>query len=370
MSGLESRPIDPGVGVGLDQPPGRLAGPHPELENALGRERDRRHRLLLQLVVARDLGADPLQVLVGCPVELAHLVTSLRRCHLIARSSTSTGLSLSFGRGHAARPPGRARAARARRPDLRAAPEPVAGAARRLAAEPRLRLPPALPAPRRGPLHALPRAGAASRPRSTPARSTSADTDDEELRSPYVDDDELDVGRWAHDAAVLALPTQVLCRPDCAGLCPVCGESLNDADPADHEHDSATGPPLGQASNELEARASERRRRRPTALLLVELGDRFLVATGEAVAAALHGGEELLQVDLEGVEDLVGVVLGAESDLALTGAGVLDDLVPHVHAAAVAAKVERYADDVYRTHGVTAELYHSAQRLTAALNIR
>jgi uncharacterized protein len=69
-----------------------------------------------------------------------------------------------------------------------------------------------------------------------------AATDDEELRSPYVGDDELDIGRWAHDAALLALPTQLLCRPDCAGLCPVCGESLNDADPAAHEHEQPTDP--------------------------------------------------------------------------------------------------------------------------------
>jgi uncharacterized protein len=67
-------------------------------------------------------------------------------------------------------------------------------------------------------------------------------TDDEELRSPYVDNEELDLGRWAHDAAVLTIPTQFFCRPDCAGLCPVCGESLNDADPADHEHDTGTDP--------------------------------------------------------------------------------------------------------------------------------
>jgi uncharacterized protein len=68
------------------------------------------------------------------------------------------------------------------------------------------------------------------------------DTEDEELRSPYVADDELDLGRWAHDAAVLTIPTQFLCREDCAGLCPVCGESLNDADPADHEHEKAPDP--------------------------------------------------------------------------------------------------------------------------------
>jgi len=69
-----------------------------------------------------------------------------------------------------------------------------------------------------------------------------AGTDDEELRSPYVDEDELDLGRWAHDATILALPTRLLCRPDCKGLCPVCGVSLNDANPADHEHDSSTDP--------------------------------------------------------------------------------------------------------------------------------
>jgi uncharacterized protein len=67
-------------------------------------------------------------------------------------------------------------------------------------------------------------------------------TDDEELRSPYVEDDELDLGRWAHDAAVLAIPTQFLCREDCAGLCPVCGESLNNADPEAHQHQQASDP--------------------------------------------------------------------------------------------------------------------------------
>lgn len=67
-------------------------------------------------------------------------------------------------------------------------------------------------------------------------------TDDEDLRSPYVENEELDLGRWAHDAAVLTIPTQFFCRPDCAGLCPVCGESLNGADAADHEHESAPDP--------------------------------------------------------------------------------------------------------------------------------
>lgn len=66
--------------------------------------------------------------------------------------------------------------------------------------------------------------------------------EDEELHSPYVVDEQLDLGRWARDAAVLAMPPRVLCRPDCAGLCSVCGQSLNDADPADHEHDTGGDP--------------------------------------------------------------------------------------------------------------------------------
>jgi uncharacterized protein len=69
-----------------------------------------------------------------------------------------------------------------------------------------------------------------------------AATKDEELRSPYVVEDELDIGRWAHDAVLLAMPTTFLCRPDCLGLCPVCGEALNDADPAAHEHEKPTDP--------------------------------------------------------------------------------------------------------------------------------
>ncbi len=77
-----------------------------------------------------------------------------------------------------------------------------------------------------------------------------ADTEDEELRSPYVVDEELDLGRWTHDAAILALPARILCRPDCAGLCPVCGESLNDADPEDHKHDTG-GDPRWSKLNEL-----------------------------------------------------------------------------------------------------------------------
>jgi len=69
---------------------------------------------------------------------------------------------------------------------------------------------------------------------------------DEELRSPYVVDGGLDVGRWANDALVLALPSQPLCRPDCAGLCPVCGDTLNDADPEAHRHREGGDPRMAK----------------------------------------------------------------------------------------------------------------------------
>jgi DUF177 domain-containing protein len=59
----------------------------------------------------------------------------------------------------------------------------------------------------------------------------------EELTSPYVNGDELDVAAWAHDAFALALPAQVVCREDCAGLCPECGVNLNEQQGHAHERE-------------------------------------------------------------------------------------------------------------------------------------
>ncbi|HEX3051918.1 MAG TPA: DUF177 domain-containing protein [Aggregatilineaceae bacterium] len=38
----------------------------------------------------------------------------------------------------------------------------------------------------------------------------------------------LDLGPLLREEAILALPIGVLCRPDCAGLCPECGQNLNE----------------------------------------------------------------------------------------------------------------------------------------------
>ncbi len=67
-------------------------------------------------------------------------------------------------------------------------------------------------------------------------------SDDSELSSPYVDEGILDAGAWLHDAIRLALPDKVLCRPDCAGICPECGINLNEVGPEGHSHEPVPDP--------------------------------------------------------------------------------------------------------------------------------
>jgi uncharacterized protein len=66
-------------------------------------------------------------------------------------------------------------------------------------------------------------------------QATNPDGSDE-LQTPYVVNDQLDLGAWARDALALELPDKILCRDDCAGLCPVCGKNLND-EPHEHEEE-------------------------------------------------------------------------------------------------------------------------------------
>ena len=64
--------------------------------------------------------------------------------------------------------------------------------------------------------------------------------DDEDLRTPYVHDDVLELSAWARDALALELPDKILHSPDCAGLCPECGKDLN-VEP--HTHEEQRGDP-------------------------------------------------------------------------------------------------------------------------------
>jgi uncharacterized protein len=74
----------------------------------------------------------------------------------------------------------------------------------------------------------------------------------DELSSPYMHGEELDLHAWARDALALTLPAQLLCRSDCAGLCPRCGKDLN-AEP--HEHEREPDPRWSKLRGLLEERS-------------------------------------------------------------------------------------------------------------------
>ena len=70
------------------------------------------------------------------------------------------------------------------------------------------------------------------------SREVSVPGGGDELQSPYVDDaSDLDLRAWVRDALALAVPDQITCRPECAGLCAVCGENLNDNPEHAHERE-------------------------------------------------------------------------------------------------------------------------------------
>ena len=68
------------------------------------------------------------------------------------------------------------------------------------------------------------------------ARRHQPDEDDQSEPLPVLDGDLLDLEGTLTDAIVLTLPFQPLCRPDCGGLCSVCGVRLDDAEEG-HSHE-------------------------------------------------------------------------------------------------------------------------------------
>lgn len=70
------------------------------------------------------------------------------------------------------------------------------------------------------------------------AREVDVPGEGEELASPYVLGETLDVARWARDAFALAAPAKVLCKEECLGLCPECAIDLNEAG-SEHRHEGA-----------------------------------------------------------------------------------------------------------------------------------
>jgi uncharacterized protein len=79
-------------------------------------------------------------------------------------------------------------------------------------------------------------------PSVDPATGTALDSSAEPDVLRLTDHHELDLGEAVRDAIVLAEPIAPLCRPDCPGLCPVCGQELASG-PHEHE-DSSIDPRL------------------------------------------------------------------------------------------------------------------------------
>ncbi len=68
-----------------------------------------------------------------------------------------------------------------------------------------------------------------------PDSTTDATTEQDEVHR--LDGDYSTLEPVVRDAIVLGLPFTPLCRPDCAGLCPTCGQRLDEL-PDDHAHES------------------------------------------------------------------------------------------------------------------------------------
>lgn len=67
-----------------------------------------------------------------------------------------------------------------------------------------------------------------------PDSETDKTADDEDVER--IVDEEVDLEQTIIDAIATELPLSPVCRPDCPGLCQVCGVRLADAEP-DHGHD-------------------------------------------------------------------------------------------------------------------------------------
>ncbi len=88
------------------------------------------------------------------------------------------------------------------------------------------------------------RRGARRAERADPFEDGGEDGDEAAADLDYelVDGDTaLELDRMVRDAVVVGQPVRVLCRPDCAGLCPTCGADRN-TEPCDHGEDRPIDP--------------------------------------------------------------------------------------------------------------------------------
>ena len=76
---------------------------------------------------------------------------------------------------------------------------------------------------------------------------------DDEVEVRYMDGNEIDLDGPIRDVIILNLPQNPLCKPDCKGLCPDCGEKLENL-PPDHAHEKvdARWAALGDLAKKLD----------------------------------------------------------------------------------------------------------------------
>jgi uncharacterized protein len=55
------------------------------------------------------------------------------------------------------------------------------------------------------------------------------EVNEQELEFAYLDGDDLDIDQLIREQLELALPTRILCKEDCQGLCSQCGADLNES---------------------------------------------------------------------------------------------------------------------------------------------
>ena len=73
---------------------------------------------------------------------------------------------------------------------------------------------------------------------AAPTEKTEKAEDEEDLDDDirYMDGDEIDLEGPIRDGIILNLPLNPLCKADCQGLCPDCGEKIENL-PSDHAHE-------------------------------------------------------------------------------------------------------------------------------------
>jgi uncharacterized protein len=64
-------------------------------------------------------------------------------------------------------------------------------------------------------------------PHSANSGEGEKEIEEDDLTTAFYQNDRIDLGQLMREQFYLSLPMKPLCRPDCQGLCPVCGTNLN-----------------------------------------------------------------------------------------------------------------------------------------------